>query len=157
MVFCEAGCEEWYHCECVGIDEALGKELLDRFICPKCTTAELKTLYKRTCRCDNRELPISIQCRKAARVNPADGEKPSRYCSQQCLENFNMYWWGHLLRKDDEPALGGRLSQKEVAMLVAHCNGDMNEFRKLGQKPRLQRPEGYPAGRFSFFHLTFFH
>lgn len=133
MVFCDGGCEDWYHCSCVGIDENDAKELLDRFICPKCKTEGLSTTWKRMCRCYN--VP-TMGCRKAARVT---SEPPSKYCSD---EHAKAFWEfvASKVRKDDAPSTGGALNFDEVGKLLAACE-NADDFHKLGQKPRLPRKE----------------
>jgi COMPASS component SPP1 len=135
MVYCDGGCEDWYHCSCVGIDEDDAKELLDRFICPKChKEGVLFTTWKRMCRCNN--VP-TIKCRRAARVAM---EPPSKYCSDECAHLFWKYVES-LIRKDDAPSIGGALNHKEVSQLLAAAPTP-EEFHKLGQKPRLPVKEG---------------
>lgn len=135
MVYCDGGCEDWYHCSCVGIDEDDAKELLDRFICPKChKEGELFTTWKRMCRCNN--VP-TIQCRKAARVAM---DPPSKYCSDECAYLFWKFV-SSMVRKDDAPSIGGALNFKEVGQLLKEAP-TAEEFHKLGQKPRLPVKEG---------------
>jgi COMPASS component SPP1 len=135
MVYCDGGCEDWYHCSCVGIDEDDAKELLDRFICPKChKEGELFTTWKRMCRCNN--VP-TILCRKAAGVTL---DPPSKYCS---TEHAVLFWKfiASQVRTDDAPSIGGALNFKEVGQLLAEAP-TAEEFHKLGQKPRLPVKEG---------------
>ncbi|KAE9380042.1 hypothetical protein N431DRAFT_448859 [Stipitochalara longipes BDJ] len=140
MVYCDGGCEDWYHCSCVGIDEDDAKELLDRFICPKChKEGELFTTWKRMCRCNN--VP-TIQCRKAARVAM---EPPSKYCSDECAYLFWKFVASRV-RTDDAPSLGGALNFKEVGQLLKEAP-TAETFHKLGQKPRLPVKEGADPGR----------
>ncbi|PVH88897.1 hypothetical protein DL98DRAFT_565742 [Cadophora sp. DSE1049] len=131
MVFCDGGCEDWYHCSCVNIDEDDAKELLDRYICPKCTTNDLKTTWKRICRyinCDN-------GCRRAARVN-----ENSKYCSEEHLNAF-FEWCYNKLRGDDAPSMGGALNRQEVADLLTSIS-TAEELHDLGKKPKLTIEEG---------------
>lgn len=76
MIACDGGCEEWYHGGCVNIRERDG-DLIDKYVCPKCTKAGFHTTWKRMCRRKG--------CRKPARVfdNP-----PSKYCSRDCGRLF---------------------------------------------------------------------
>ncbi|KAH7336233.1 hypothetical protein BKA65DRAFT_403055 [Rhexocercosporidium sp. MPI-PUGE-AT-0058] len=134
MVFCDGGCEDWYHCSCVNVDEDDAKELLDRYICPKCTTNDLKTTWKRICRyinCDN-------GCRKGARVN-----QNSKYCSEEHLNMF-FEWCYTKLRGDDVPSMGGALNRQEVADLLTSIS-TAEELHDLGKKPRLAIEEGAKA------------
>ncbi|KAL2069027.1 hypothetical protein VTL71DRAFT_15365 [Oculimacula yallundae] len=131
MVFCDGGCEDWYHCSCVNVDEDDARELLDRYICPKCTTNDLKTTWKRICRyinCDN-------GCRKGARVNEG-----SKYCSEEHLNMF-FEWCYTKLRGDDQPSMGGALNRQEVADLLTSIS-TVEELHDLGKKPRLAFEEG---------------
>lgn len=141
MVYCDGGCEDWYHCSCVGIDEDDAKELLDRFICPKChKEGVLFTTWKRMCRCNN--VPTS-KCRRAARVTL---DPPSKYCSEECAYAF-WEFVASLVRKDDAPSLGGALNFKEVGQLLKEAT-TAEEFHKLGQKPRLPVKEGADPSKF---------
>ncbi|PBP20717.1 PHD transcription factor [Diplocarpon rosae] len=126
MVFCDGGCEDWYHCSCVNIDEEDAKELLDRYICPKCTTNERKTTWKRICRYIN----CNNGCRRAARVN-----QTSKYCSERHLNAF-FEWCYKKLRGDDAPSMGSALNRQEVADLLVSIS-TVEELHALGKKPRL--------------------
>ena len=136
MVYCEGGCEDWYHCSCVGINEEDAKELLDRFICPKCKTDTLFTTWKRMCRYYN-----VAQCRKAARVTD---DPPSKYCSDEHKTLFWLHVKG-LLRQDDEPSMGGALNIYEVGSILKQCK-TAAEIHALGKKPRLPKKEGADPG-----------
>ncbi len=137
MVNCEGGCEEWYHCSCVDINEEDAKKLLDRFICPKCATPELFTTYRRLCRNFNiKDANGNPTCREPARVT---AEPPSKYCSDKCKAAF----WANFktrLRQDNDPSVGGALNIFEVARIFKEKK-TLSEFQKLGQKPRLLRKE----------------
>ncbi|KAF8864628.1 hypothetical protein BDZ45DRAFT_669394 [Acephala macrosclerotiorum] len=136
MVFCDGGCEDWYHCSCVSVDEEDAKELLDRFICPKCKTAEKYTTWKRMCRYYN----VDKTHRKAARVNDN-----SKYCSDKCNNDFWAYVASRV-RKDDAPSMGGALNTKEVSMIMGSIKTAAN-FHALGKKPRLPVKEGANPNR----------
>lgn len=139
MVNCEGGCEDWYHCSCLKMDVADAKELLDVFICPKCTTETLHTTWKRMCRYYNvgKWLKDPNPCRKAARVSL---DPPSKYCSDEHLKAF-WEFVKTLCRTDDEPSRGGRLSQGEVGWLLSQ-GLTAAEIHALGAKPRLPVKEG---------------
>lgn len=125
MVFCEGGCEDWYHCSCVHVDEEDAKELLDRYICPNCE-GERRTSWKRLCRFNN----CNEGCRKAARVNDN-----SKYCSEEHKEAFWNFVYDKL-RVDDAPSMGGALSRQEVADILTSVE-NVEELHALGRKPRL--------------------
>lgn len=140
MVFCEGGCEDWYHCSCVGIDEEDAKELLDRFICPKCKIpGKAFTTYRPMCRFHNVGTFLNQPaCRKAARVT---GDPPSKYCSDEHKDAFWTFVAGRV-RQDTEPSKGGTLNRGEVFSILKQCE-NVEDFRALGEKPRL--PEGEAA------------
>jgi COMPASS component SPP1 len=147
MVFCEGGCEDWYHCSCVGIDEEDAKELLDRFICPKCKIpGEAFTTYRPMCRYYNVGTLLKKRaCRKAARVT---SDPPSKYCSDEHRDAFWAFVAGQV-RQDSEPSKGGILNRAEVYAILKQCK-NMDEFRALGEKPRLPKKEGADPGRSYF-------
>jgi COMPASS component SPP1 len=144
MVCCEGGCEEWYHCECVNINVADAKELLDVYICPKCQTEEKFTTWKRMCRYFNvgKHQGFIAPCRKAARVNT---DPPSKYCSNECKKLFWEFVKSQV-RDDDEPSRGGALSQKEVGFILKQTK-DAEEIHALGAKPRLPKKEDNNPGK----------
>jgi COMPASS component SPP1 len=76
MIACDGGCEEWYHGNCVNIRERDG-DLIDKYICPRCTRSDYTTTWKRMCR--------RKACRKPARVLDVP---PSKYCSPECGRKF---------------------------------------------------------------------
>ena len=146
MVYCEGGCKDWYHCSCVNIDENDAHELLDRFICPKCSQKDvLFTTWKRMCRVNN--VP-TIMCRKAARVAM---DPPSKNCSDECKYKF-WEFVASQVRKDDAPSIGGALNFKEVGQLLAEAP-TAAEFHKLGQKPTLPVKEGADPSMFAILNL----
>jgi COMPASS component SPP1 len=128
MVYCEGGCDDWYHCSCVGIDEEDAKELLDRFICPKCKVpGKAFTTYKPMCRYYNVGVALKeTPCRKAARVT---SDPPSKYCSDEHRTAFFEYVHT-LARQDNEPSKGGTLNVGEVAAILKQVK-NMDEFRTL--------------------------
>lgn len=134
MVYCDGGCEDWYHCSCVDCNEDDAKELLDRFICPKCKSPTLFTTWKRMCRTFN--VPTS-KCRKAARVA---NDPPSKYCSDECKYAFWEFVKSRV-RTDPAPSLGGPLNQNEVRELLAAAP-TAAAFHALGKKPTLPKKEG---------------
>ncbi|KAI1002855.1 hypothetical protein K3495_g5346 [Podosphaera aphanis] len=132
MVNCEGPCRDWYHCSCLGIDIEDAKELLDRYICPKCSTDDLFTTYKPMCRYFN----IS-GCRKAAQIGLKP--TPSMYCSEQHKRDF----WTFVIKNfsPGPSTIGGILSQSEVASLAKFFN-TRSEWHALGTKPKLESKEG---------------
>jgi COMPASS component SPP1 len=76
MIACDGGCDEWYHGNCVSIRERDG-DLIDKYICPRCTRSDYTTTWKRMCR--------RKACRKPARVLDVP---PSKYCSPECGRKF---------------------------------------------------------------------
>lgn len=76
MIACDGGCDEWYHGNCVNIRERDG-DLIDKYICPRCTRSDYTTTWKRMCR--------RKACRKPARVLDVP---PSKYCSPECGRKF---------------------------------------------------------------------
>lgn len=145
MVFCDGPCQDWYHCECIKLDEADSVELLDRFICSKCTQPNMFTTWKPMCRNWN----IDKSHRKAARVN-----ENSKYCSEKCASDY----WAFVvskLRDSNEPSVGGALSKAEAAMLL-HSVKTAEGLHALGQKPKLPVEEGRDPGKQISLHLNFF-
>jgi len=137
MVYCEGGCDDWYHCSCVNIDEEDAKELLDRFICPNCKTENLFTTWKRMCRMYNVN-----GCRKAARVAE---DHPSKYCSPEHCDDFWRFVRSQV-RSDDRPSLGGALNRDEVGEILRQCK-TAEDIKALGTKPRLPKPENADPDR----------
>jgi COMPASS component SPP1 len=140
MVYCDGGCDDWYHCSCLKIDVADAKELLDRFICPKCQTETLFTTWKRMCRYWNvgKYLNDPNACRNAARVS---NDPPSKYCSDEHREAFWEFAFTHLARQGSEPSRGGRLNVGEVGWLLSQVK-TAAELHTLGSKPKLPVKEG---------------
>ncbi|RKF76249.1 Set1 complex component spp1 [Golovinomyces cichoracearum] len=130
MVNCEGPCKDWYHCSCLGIDVEDAKELLDRYVCPKCSSDDFFTTYKPMCRYHN----IS-GCRKSAQV--CLKPNPSMYCSEQHRRDF----WNHVatkLRSGEPSSIVSILSHAEVSSLAKFCN-DRSEWQALGTEPRLEQ------------------
>lgn len=107
MICCER-CEDWFHGECVHIAKDVGESLIEKFICPNCTTDSLVTLYKKTCTLGS--------CRKAARLNHSP---PSMFCSDEHAQT----WWERMLARlpkaKAKAALSDELSQEEFMALLS--------------------------------------
>ncbi|QSZ36581.1 hypothetical protein DSL72_006461 [Monilinia vaccinii-corymbosi] len=131
MIFCEGGCEDWYHCSCIGVDVEDAKELLDRFICPNCSSDTAFTTWKRMCRYHNVD-----GCRKAARVSE---DPPSKYCSD---EHTTAFWEfvAEKVRANNKRTIGGALSEGEFGALLSSCK-TATDFHALGSRPKLPVPE----------------
>ncbi|KAF4627454.1 hypothetical protein G7Y89_g10701 [Cudoniella acicularis] len=139
MVNCEGGCDEWYHCSCINMDVEDAKELLDRYICMKCSTPTLFTTWKRMCRYHSVGKWYGITpCRKAARVT---SDPPSKYCSDEHRDEFFKFVAKELVRQDDAPSIGGKLNGNEVRSILEHCESNA-QLQALGKKPKLPIPEG---------------
>ncbi|KAG9238736.1 hypothetical protein BJ875DRAFT_415639 [Amylocarpus encephaloides] len=146
MVNCEGGCDEWYHCSCINMDVEAARELLDRYICPRCAKMPgFQTSWKRMCRYHNVGKFINDPnlCKKAARVQE---DAPSKYCSDEHRDAFFVFVRDRLARQDDAPSMGGRLNIHEVHDILNHSKNKA-DLQKLGQKPRLPVPEGYDPSR----------
>ncbi|RAL66020.1 hypothetical protein DID88_005681 [Monilinia fructigena] len=131
MIFCEGGCEDWYHCSCIDVDVEDAKELLDRFICPNCSSDTAFTTWKRMCRYHNVD-----GCRKAARVSE---DPPSKYCSD---EHATAFWEfvAEKMRANKKRTMGGALSEGEFGALLNSCK-TATDFHALGSRPKLPVPE----------------
>jgi COMPASS component SPP1 len=107
MICCER-CEDWFHGECVHIAKDVGESLIEKFVCPNCTTDNLMTLYKKTCTLGS--------CRKAARLNHSP---PSVFCSDEHAQT----WWERMLARlpkaKARAALSDELSQEEFMALLS--------------------------------------
>ncbi|KAM0253274.1 hypothetical protein ACHAQJ_007370 [Trichoderma viride] len=107
MICCER-CEDWFHGECVHIAKDVGESLIEKFICPNCTTDSLITLYKKTCTLGS--------CRKAARLTHSP---PSVFCSDEHAQT----WWERMLARlpkaKTKAALSDELSQEEFMALLS--------------------------------------
>ncbi|RFU72689.1 set1 complex component spp1 [Trichoderma arundinaceum] len=107
MICCER-CEDWFHGECVHIGKDVGESLIEKFICPNCTTDDLVTIYKKTCTLGS--------CRKAARLTHSP---PSVFCSDEHAQT----WWERMLARlpkaRTKAALSDELSQEEFMALLS--------------------------------------
>lgn len=118
MIACDGGCEEWYHGNCVNIRERDG-DLIDKYICPRCTRSDYTTTWKRMCR--------RKACRKPARVLDVP---PSKYCSPECGRKFFV----EMVQKSDPHAKASNNGQYIV---------ESAPLKKLRKKMRkLNLPDG---------------
>lgn len=146
MVNCEGGCDDWFHCSCIGMDVADAKELLDRFICDTCKTDSKFTTWKRMCR----NVKIS-GCRNACRPN---ANPPSKFCSDECKYAWGVWHKHNRFREEDIPSMGGALNVYEVEEILMQCQNKY-DLDLLGRKPRLTKREGGdPSKSYCFCHLS---
>ncbi|KAL7948470.1 hypothetical protein V8C42DRAFT_342507 [Trichoderma barbatum] len=107
MICCER-CEDWFHGECVHIGKDVGESLIEKFICPNCTTDNLVTIYKKTCTLGS--------CKKASRLTHSP---PSVFCSDEHAQ----VWWERMLARlpkaRAKAALSDELSQEEFMALLS--------------------------------------
>lgn len=131
MIFCES-CEDWFHGECVKMDKYTGENLVQRYICPNCTTDRDFTRYKKTCALEG--------CQVVARLYDVPKEKESKFCSDEHTQK----WWEKLIATLPKQKTGGadQLTQGEFMGLLGKGNG--NEAKhdekngdgwKLGDEP----------------------
>ncbi|CAM1506282.1 Fc.00g059230.m01.CDS01 [Cosmosporella sp. VM-42] len=115
MIFCE-NCEDWFHGECIHLDKDIGESLIEKFICPNCTDANLFTLYKKTCSLGG--------CRKPCRLNQAE---PSVFCSNEHAQT----WWermvGRLPKTRGKGGFSDQLIQEEFTALLESGKAGLDE------------------------------
>lgn len=142
MICCER-CEDWFHGECVHISKDIGESLIEKFICPNCTSENLVTIYKKTC--------TLASCRKAARLTHSP---PSVFCSD---EHAQM-WWERMLAKLPKArarsALSDELSQEEFMALLssdlATIGGDGSWTLRAPFSGKPAEVNGDDTGKFLF-------
>jgi COMPASS component SPP1 len=106
MICCE-NCDDWFHGECINLDEEIGEGLIEKFVCPRCTNKYVTSIYKKSC-----GLP---SCRKAARLGQSP---PSVFCSNEHAQT----WWNRMvsrLPKKGKAGLTDQLSQDEFMALLS--------------------------------------
>lgn len=146
MICCE-NCEDWFHGECINIEKDVGEGLIEKFICPNCTNANLFTLWKKTCALHG--------CRKASRLSQAE---QSVFCSDEHAHT----WWERTVAKlpktKGKGGLGDQLSQGEfMALLDSGLSGLDEEGRwRLAKSPFAneetdERPNGDDPGMLASF------
>ncbi|KAJ4408256.1 hypothetical protein N0V85_004252 [Neurospora sp. IMI 360204] len=86
MIACDR-CEDWFHGECINMDKYTGENLVQRYICPRCSVPGrgLVTRYKKMCSLD--------RCNQPAKIYEDAKEERSIFCSP---EHCNA-WWDHLV------------------------------------------------------------
>ena len=122
MIACDGGCDEWYHGNCVNIRERDG-DLIDKYVCPRCTKVGFQTTWKRMCR--------RADCRKPARVL---ADPPSKYCSKECGRMFFV----ELVRRGD-PWID---TEKNDQFVVD--TGRTKKLRKKRRKDEVQKKQALP-------------
>lgn len=129
MIACDGSCDEWYHGKCVNIRERDG-DLIDKYICPRCTRSDLQTTWKRMCR--------RYGCRKPARVFE---DPPSKYCSKECGRMFFV----ELIRRGD-PYIE-TLSHGQFVTDTKRPK-KMRKKRKMAAKSHKESPHKLAAGMY---------
>ncbi|KAI9883681.1 MAG: hypothetical protein M1823_004563 [Watsoniomyces obsoletus] len=138
MIACDGGCNDWFHGACVNVKEKDGP-MMDKYVCPNCTTSDLYTLWKRKCR-----LP---QCDLPARVG-ADQPQWSRYCSDEHGTEYMRFVAGlpstghsrgYQGRRagpgaESAPMIGGALTSDQLAAIARHVT-TAADFKRLGHGP----------------------
>jgi COMPASS component SPP1 len=125
MIFCER-CEDWFHGECINLDKGIGESLIEKFICPNCTSGKLTTLYKKTC--------AMGACRKPARLS--SGEQ-----SVFCSDEHAQMWWERMVSRlpkgKGKTGLNDQLTQGEFMALLSSgmANVDKDGLLKLAKIP----------------------
>lgn len=127
MIACDGSCDEWYHGKCVNIREKDG-DLIDKYICPRCTRSDLMTTWKRMCR--------RYGCRKPARVFQ---DPPSKYCSKECGRMFFV----ELIQRGDP-----YIETLSHGQLVTDTKRPkkMRKKRKTAAKSHKESPHKHAAG-----------
>ncbi len=107
MICCE-NCDDWFHGECINLNKEVGENLIEKFICPRCTNKYVTSIYKKSCGLPN--------CRKAARLGQAP---PSVFCSNEHAQT----WWERMVsrlpKNKSKVGLTDQLSQDEFMAMLA--------------------------------------
>ena len=125
MICCEK-CEDWYHGECIKMNKEIGENLIEKFVCPLCSTGGLSTIYKKTCALG--------ACKKAARLTQSP---PSVFCSNEHAQA----WWERMVSRlpkaKAKKGLDDQLTQDEfMAILGSELSGvDENGAWRLAKAP----------------------
>lgn len=124
MICCES-CEDWFHGECINLDKGIGESLIEKFICPNCTSGNFRSIYKKVCTLNS--------CRKPARLGK-EGPLESVFCS----DDHTQLWWERMIGKLPKVKGGGdAMAQDEfVALLRSGLAGfDGDGVWKLASDP----------------------
>ncbi|KAH9944420.1 uncharacterized protein BXZ73DRAFT_39097, partial [Epithele typhae] len=138
MIACDR-CDEWYHTQCLGIND-LEVDLIDQFVCPPCIEANpdvnLKTTYKQRCMAGLKHPhpSSSSACHK-----PSRGAF-SKFCSDECgiahMQQRIEGWGG------DQAVLWASVrdtKQREGVVVKVHVvsgpNGVVKDERRPGGTP----------------------
>ncbi|KAI6785377.1 Set1 complex component-like protein [Emericellopsis cladophorae] len=125
MICCEK-CEDWFHGECINLSKEVGETLIEKFICPRCTTDTFTSLYKKTCGLKG--------CREPARL-AADGDY-SVFCSNEHAQS----WWERMVsrlpKSRGKTGLSDELTQDELMALLACGMGTVGEDAILQRAER---------------------
>ncbi|KAF1733129.1 Set1 complex component spp1 [Beauveria bassiana] len=126
MICCE-GCDDWFHGECINLSKEVGENLIEKFICPRCTTKQFRSIYKKSCSMG--------ACKKAARLRQSP---PSYFCSNEHAQA----WWERLVARLPKAAKAGsnltdQLSQEEFMALLSSglATVDENGFWTMTAAP----------------------
>lgn len=115
MICCEK-CEDWFHGECIKMDKEIGENLIEKYVCPNCTTEKLVTIYKKTC--------ALWGCKKPARLSQT---QPSVFCS---VEHAQVWWERMLSRLPKAKAkadLSDQLTQGEFMAILSSGLAEADE------------------------------
>lgn len=125
MICCE-NCEDWFHGECIKMNKEIGENLIEKFICPNCSTGDLCTIYKKTCALG--------ACKKAARLTQS---QPSVFCSNEHAQT----WWERMVSRlpkaKGKSGLNDLLAQDEFMALLNSGigGGEADGMWKLAKTP----------------------
>lgn len=122
MICCEF-CDDWFHGECIKMTKEVGENLIEKFVCPRCTDGKAFTIYKKAC-----TLP---SCKRASRLT----ETPqSAFCSPE----HSQMWWDRMVAKlpraRSKSSLNDQLSQDEILAILASDLSEVNSEGKWGIK-----------------------
>ncbi|OAQ98738.1 hypothetical protein LLEC1_07997, partial [Akanthomyces lecanii] len=123
MICCE-GCDDWFHGECINLSKEVGENLIEKFICPRCTTKQFRSIYKKSCSMG--------ACKKAARL----GQTPPSYF---CSNDHAQAWWERLVGRLPKTGKGGssltdQLSQDEFMALLSSGLATVDEHGNWAMK-----------------------
>ena len=116
MVECDY-CKDWFHGDCVGLEQEMSDNLLDSYCCPTCENKSLgKSSWKKACRLKG--------CKKAAifldKKVHVESDKDMLYCSAE----HGVEFWTNIIR-------GAEVEAEDIATLVENCKFS-KEFKVMG-------------------------